>query len=103
MAPQSSKNSDPSSNIIQATNNMKTTLKIRNRLVSGLAAIVALGVFTAPIARAQSAEELQQLKANMQQMQKYMEEMKKKIAELEKEMAATAAKSAIERTSPSYQ
>jgi hypothetical protein len=82
---------------------MKTTLKIRNRLVSGLAASVALGVFTTPIARAQSSEELQQLKATMQQMQKSMEEMQKKIAELEKEKAAAAAKSAIERTSPSYQ
>ena len=82
---------------------MKTTLKIRNRLVSALAASVALGVFTAPIARAQSAEEIQQLKANMQKLQKSMEEMQKKIAELEKEKAAATTKSAIEKTSPSFQ
>lgn len=81
---------------------MKTTHKIRNRLVPALTAGVALGVFTAPIARAQSPEELQQLKANMQQMQKTMEEMRKKIAELEKEKAAAPAASAIDRTSPSY-
>jgi len=82
---------------------MKTTLKIRNRLVPALAASVALGVFTAPIARAQSPEELQQLKAKLQEMQKSMEEMQKKIAELEKEKAAATTKSAIEKTSPSYQ
>ena len=68
-----------------------TTLKIRNRLVFALAASAALGVFTTPIASAQSSEEVQQLKAAMQQMQKNMEEMQKKIAELEREKAAAPA------------
>ena len=68
---------------------MKTTLKIRNRLAFALSASLALGVFATPGTRAQTADELQQLKSTMQQMQKSREEMQKKIVDLEKEKAAT--------------
>jgi len=79
---------------------MKTPIMKSNILktMSLVLALFAAGGFPA---WAQNSE-LDQLKANMQKMQKSMEEMQKKIAELEKEKAAATAKSAIERTSPSY-
>jgi len=83
---------------------MKKTSNIWNRLGMGtvMAASLALGVFTAPIANAQSQDELKQLKDSVSQMQKTIDDLNKRIADMEKaKAAAPAAQSATEKNSPS--
>ena len=75
---------------------------MKSNIMKTMSLVLALSAAGGLPAWAQDSE-LDKLKASMQQMQKNMEEMQKKIAELEKEKAAATNKSAIEKTSPSFQ
>src|SRR5687767_6346519 len=87
---------------------MKRKMKIQFR---GFAITLFAGLLAAlapPDVRAQSAEELQQLKDSVQQMQKTIEELNKRILEMEKAKAAPPPplllmRSAMETNSPSIQ
>ena len=81
---------------------MKKASNLWNQLGMVMAVSMALGVFAAPIARAQSPEELKQLKDSVSQMQKTIDDLNKRIADMEKaKAAAPAGTSATEKNSPS--
>jgi hypothetical protein len=55
-----------------------------------LVAVISVATLTTPAARAQTAEEFQQLKAAVQQMQKTIDSLNAKIADMEKAQRAPA-------------